>query len=169
MRKLPEILSEEEVLKLFSMTYVPKLKIQLELLYYCGLRVQEMISLRVQDIDFKAEVLKVVNGKGGKDRFVPLPKPLQVDLKAYLPTVTDYLFDTKKRNTQALLTRLSKKLGRSIHPHTLRHSYATHVLEKTNNLELVRELLGHTNIMTTQLYTHLTTKAKVKGIKEVWK
>lgn len=171
-KKLPEVLTEDEVLKLFSMIYNPQHRLQVELLYYCGLRISEMVSLRVRDIDLKQEVLKVVQGKGGKDRLVPLPKPLQPDLRAFLQSQPDpeaLLFGTSSRNTQGLLSRLSKKFGRRLHPHMLRHSYATHVLEKTNNIELVRDLLGHTDIRTTQIYTHLTTKAKKAGIGEVWK
>lgn len=172
MRKIPEILTEEEVLRLFSQIYHPKHKLQIQLLYYCGLRISEMLSLKVRDIDLKQEILKVVQGKGGKDRLVPIPKPIQQDLRAYLANIAHpeaNLFDTTVRNTQSLMTRLSIRFGRKLHPHMLRHSYATHVLEKTNNLELVRDLLGHSNIRTTQIYTHMTTKAKKAGINEVWK
>lgn len=175
-KKLPEILTEEEVLKLFSMIYNPNHRLQIQLLYYCGLRISEMLALKGRDIDLKQEVLKVVQGKGGKDRLIPLPKPLQPDLRSfmqsdqqYLTNFEGFLFKTSSRNTQGLLSRLSKKFGKRLHPHMLRHSYATHVLEKTNNIELVRDLLGHTDIRTTQIYTHLTTKAKKAGIGEVWK
>lgn len=170
-KKLPSILTEEEILKLFSLCYHPKHLIQLKLLYYCGLRLSEMINLRSQDLDLKSEILKVVQGKGGKDRFVPLPKPIIADLKSYCSDLKpeDLLFNTTNRNTQAFISRLGSKIGKKIHAHMLRHSYATHVLEKTNNIELVRELLGHSNIMTTQIYTHLSTKAIKKGISEVWK
>ena len=173
MRKLPKILSEEEVLKLFSMTYNPKHKMQLQLLYYCGLRISEMLSLKKRDIDIKDEVIKVVQGKGGKDRIIPIPKPLLHDLRIYLlqPFMDQEqdLFKTGSRATQGMLERLSEKFGKKVHPHMLRHSYATHILEKTNNLELVRDLLGHSDIRITQIYTHMTTKAKKAGIKEVWK
>lgn len=173
MKKLPKILTQEEVLKLFSMVYNPRHKIQLMLMYYCGLRVSEMLNLKKEHIDFKEEIIKVVQGKGGKDRLVPIPKPLAIDLKVYVAQPfmenTSDLFDTTSRATQGMLNRLSEKFGQRLHPHMLRHSYATHVLEKTNNLELVRDLLGHTDIRVTQVYTHLTTKAKKAGIKEVWK
>lgn len=170
-RKLPKILSEQEILKMFELTYNPQHKLQLKLLYYCGLRISEMLAIRKQDLNFREGVLKVVQGKGGKDRLVPIPKPLLADLKAYADgrLETDQLFWTKARNTQAMISRLGKKLGKPVHAHMLRHSYATHVLEKTNNLELVRDLLGHSNIQTTQIYTHLTTEAKKAGINEVWK
>jgi len=121
-----------------------------------GLRISEMLSLKKQDLDFKDEILKVVQGKGGKDRLVPLPKPLLADLQKYVADLQDHdkLFDTTARNTQAVISRLGKKLSKKLHAHMLRHSYATHVLEKTNNLELVRDLLGHSNIPDhTDLYT----------------
>ena len=173
MRKLPRILQEDEVLKLFSMVYDPKHKMQLKLMYYCGLRVSEMLNLKKSDINFKEEVLKVVQGKGGKDRLIPIPKPLQMELKSYLlqPFMDNQqsLFKTTSRATQYMLERVSKKFGKKVNPHMLRHSYATHVLEQTNNLELVRDLLGHSDIRITQIYTHMTTKAKKAGINEVWK
>lgn len=132
-----------------------------------------MLNLKRSDIDLKEEILKVVQGKGGKDRLIPIPKPLLHDLKIYLlqPFMDgkDDLFDTGSRATQAMMQRLSKKFGKKVHPHMLRHSYATHVLEQTNNIKLVQDLLGHSDIKTTQIYTHLTTKAKKAGIKEVWK
>ena len=173
MRKLPSILQEDEVLKLFSMVYDPKHKMQLKLMYYCGLRVSEILNLKKSDINFKEEVLKVVQGKGGKDRLIPIPKPLQMELKSYLlqPFMDNQqsLFKTTSRATQYMLERVSKKFGKKVNPHMLRHSYATHVLEQTNNLELVRDLLGHSDIRITQIYTHMTTKAKKAGINEVWK
>ena len=173
MRKLPSILQEDEVLKLFSMVYDPRHKMQLKLMYYCGLRVSEMLNLKKSDINFKEEVLKVVQGKGGKDRLIPIPKPLQMELKSYLlqPFMDNQqsLFKTTSRATQYMLERVSKKFGKKVNPHMLRHSYATHVLEQTNNLELVRDLLGHSDIRITQIYTHMTTKAKKAGINEVWK
>ena len=166
-------MQEDEVLKLFSMVYDPKHKMQLKLMYYCGLRVSEMLNLKKSDINFKEEVLKVVQGKGGKDRLIPIPKPLQMELKSYLlqPFMDNQqsLFKTTSRATQYMLERVSKKFGKKVNPHMLRHSYATHVLEQTNNLELVRDLLGHSDIRITQIYTHMTTKAKKAGINEVWK
>lgn len=172
-KKLPKILTRDEVLRLFQITYNPRHKMQLQLMYYCGLRVSEMLNLKKSDIDFKQEILKVVDGKGGKDRIIPIPKPLINDLQSYLmlPFVQDReeLFTTGPRATQTMMQRLSRKFGKKVHPHMLRHSFATHVLESTNNLELVRDLLGHSDIKITQIYTHLTTKAKKAGIKEVWK
>ena len=125
MRKLPSILQEDEVLKLFSMVYDPRHKMQLKLMYYCGLRVSEMLNLKKSDINFKEEVLKVVQGKGGKDRLIPIPKPLQMELKSYLlqPFMDNQqsLFKTTSRATQYMLERVSKKFGKKVNPHMLRH------------------------------------------------
>uniref|UniRef100_A0A6M3LL20 Putative site-specific tyrosine recombinase n=2 Tax=viral metagenome TaxID=1070528 RepID=A0A6M3LL20_9ZZZZ len=170
-KKLPEILTEDELRLLLSRAYNPSHKMQLMLMYYCGLRVSEMLAVKVEDIDFKNEVIKVVSGKGGKDRLVPIPRPLLADLKDYvsLYALDGRLFHTKARNIQNVIRRIGSQLGKRMHPHMLRHSYATHVLEKTNNIILVKDLLGHSDVRTTQIYTHLTTKAKKAGISEVWR
>jgi len=170
-KQLPNCLREPEVLKLFSLTWHPAHRLQLKFMYYCGLRVSEMLSLDIGDIDFKQELLKVVQGKGGKDRFIPLPKPIIADLRDYLKSqeiVSGRLFKTGRRNTGLFMARLGKQLGKKISPHILRHSYATFILEKTGNLELVRDLLGHTDIRTTQIYTHMDNESKKKAIKSIW-
>jgi len=170
-KKLPKILSESDVLKLFQAAWNPKHRIQFQLLYYCGLRVSEMLNLRVEDLDFKENILKVVSGKGGKDRLIPIPKPLKAALTQYIDLykVTGRIIKTGRRNTNYMLRKYGKQIGKGfVHPHTLRHSYATHILEKTNNLLLVKDLLGHESIATTQIYTHLTTKVKKASIKNIW-
>jgi len=171
-RILPKVISEDQALQLFAQTYNPHHRLQLMLMYYCGLRVSEMLALRLDAIDFKTEYIKVIQGKGGKDRLVPIPKPLIRELKQYLAVFprTGTLIYTHRRNTAAFLQRLGAKLGISwLHPHTLRHVYATHILEKTNNLLLVKELLGHESIATTQIYTHLTKEAKKTAVDGIWK
>ena len=173
MSKLPEILSEAEVLKMFQLSYFPPHRIQMQIMYYCGLRVSEMCSLERQDIDLKERVLKVRQGKGAKDRLIPIPKPLIEALKVYLDWIPETqlrIITTTPRNAGYIVKRFGKKIDRpKIHPHSLRHSYATHVLQKTGNIRLVQELLGHENIATTQIYTHLTTDDKKVGIDNVWK
>jgi integrase/recombinase XerD len=171
-RILPRVITEEQALKLFAQCYNPDHRIQLMFMYYCGLRVSEMLAVRLEDIDFKTEYIKVVQGKGGKDRLVPMPKPLIRELKQYLAVFPrqDRVILTKRRNTQAFMAALGRKLGIGwLHPHTLRHAFATHILEKTNNLLLVKELLGHESISTTQIYTHLTKESKKAAIDGVWK
>ncbi len=166
------VLSEDKVLRVISLAYKPEHKLQIMLLYYCGLRVSESCNLTIEDLDLKADILKVVSGKGGKDRLVPIPKPLKVYLIEYLKIYeikTGRLIKTQKRNANFYIKKIGLKMGiEGLHPHTLRHSYATHVLEETNNLNLVKDLLGHTDIKTTQIYTHTSTKAKTESIKSVW-
>jgi len=157
-KKLPKILSESDVLKLFQAAWNPKHRIQFQLLYYCGLRVSEMLNLRVEDLDFKENILKVVSGKGGKDRLIPIPKPLKAALTQYIDLykVTGRIIKTGRRNTNYMLRKYGKQIGKGfVHPHTLR-------------LLLVKDLLGHESIATTQIYTHLTTKVKKASIKNIW-
>lgn len=170
-RKIPEILTEEEILKLFNVCYNPLHRIQLQLMYYCGLRVSEMCALERTDINLKERILKVRQGKGAKDRLIPIPKPLIQSLIIFLeqnPRLK--LIDTTPRNAGYIVKRYARKIGRfNIHPHSLRHSYATHLLQKTGNLILIRNLLGHENIQSTQIYTHLTIDDKKTSIDNVWK
>jgi len=170
-RKIPEVLKEDEVLKLFQYTFNPHHRIMFMLMYYCGLRVSEVLSLRQSDIDLKEGLLKVVSGKGGKDRLVPVPRPLLSPYKEYVRLFKpdNHLFSYTRQTVFQAIKRVGKKIGRpKIHPHTLRHSYATHILKESNNLKLVQDLLGHSSISTTQIYTHIDTTAKQKNIKRIW-
>jgi len=170
-RKLPEVMKEEEVLKLFQYTFTPHHKLVMMFMYYCGLRVSEAINLSTDDIDLKDSTLMVKSGKGGKDRLVPIPKPM---MQAYKDFIKLYkpegkIFTFGKRSVHYMVKRQGAKIGKpTIHPHTLRHSYATHILKKTNNLKLVKDLLGHESIATTQIYTHLDTTTKQANIKKIW-
>ena len=83
-KKLPMVLTEDKILRLLSLCYVPAHKLQIMLLYYCGLRVQECVNIKIEDLDFKTDILKVISGKGGKDRLVPIPKPLKMYLQEYI-------------------------------------------------------------------------------------
>lgn len=188
-KKLPDVWTQQEIQKLLNLNYFKPLRkypeksktrrrrvlLQIMLCYYCGLRVSEMMSLKARDIDLEQDVLKVVCGKGGKDRFVPIPRPLKSKLKDYLQARQGRLFPSKVglrsqvRNFQLILERLGKAhFNKKLHPHILRHSYATHVLEKTGNLELVRGLLGHSSIHSTLIYTHLSMAFRKDAIKDVW-
>ncbi len=138
-------------------------------MYYCGLRVSEMLSLRVENIEFSKGYLKVVSGKFNKDRLVPMPKPLKEELKKYVANKQGKLFKTGVRNIQKFMNRVGlEHFGKRLHPHILRHSYATHVLERTDNLELVRDLLGHSSIQATTIYTHLSVKKRKDAIDGIW-
>jgi integrase/recombinase XerD len=174
MRKLPKVLSKDEIDLLFQRAKSERDKVLLMTLYYLGLRVSEAIHARVEDFDLKGGVFKVIKGKdtsggGGKDRLVPIPdvlkKEMLIYLKMYNKQEGDSLFGLKSRQSA---THICKALRNDIHPHMLRHSYATHVYDKTGNLLAVKELLGHESISTTQIYTHLSGEQKKKLIDNVF-
>ncbi len=167
-RKLPKIIKYEEVLQLFSKTKKVRDRILLETIYYCGLRVSEAINLKMEDIDIKDRTLTVRQGKGGKDRIIPLPKQLTQDLLMWTKMKT---FNPEERLfpiTRIRVHQIIKDLNKNIHVHTLRHSYATYLVEQGENLRTVQELLGHSKLQTTTLYTHLSTKHKKKAIDRVF-
>jgi len=181
---LPKALSKEEVLKLLGGLRAPTQEVidtrtlvhkgrdsaMTELLYSSGLRVSELISLRLGDINFEAGFLKVM-GKGGKERVVPIGKRALKKVKRYMEEIrpailkkknSDYLFVsargrplTRQRFFQALKA-LGHALGISLSPHTLRHSFATHMLEGGADLRSLQKMLGHSDIATTQIYTKVT-------------
>ena len=166
-RKVPEVRTHEYCLNLISKATTPRNKMLLELVYFCGLRVSEALNVSVEDINFKEEVLKVMKGKGNKQRLTPMPKPLTIDLKQWLSLeniVAGKLFKIKRVQAHNII----KKLDPTMHMHTLRHSYATHVYEHTHDLNKVKDLLGHENIGTTAIYAHVSTKEKKETIKGVF-
>jgi len=166
-RKVPEVRSHEYCLNLISKATTPRNKMLLELIYYCGLRVSEALNVAVEDINFKEEVIKIMKGKGNKQRLTPMPKSLMIDMKQWLnlENITEgKLFSIKRCQAHNIL----KKLDPTIHLHTLRHSYATHVYEHTHDLRKVQELLGHENMATTSIYAHVSTKEKKETIKGVF-
>jgi integrase/recombinase XerD len=173
-KKLPQILTVEEIEKLINV--IPKNSLKgkrdkaiIELLYSSGLRVSEIINLKIKDLDFNNNYLKCF-GKGSKERIVPFGELAKNYIFDYLNEreknniKSEYLFTTKKgekllrQEINNFLRVYSKraKLKKKVHPHMLRHSFATHLLERGADLRSVQELLGHVDISTTQIYTHLT-------------
>lgn len=174
---LPEFLSVGEVEQLLS---VPDIRrdqgirdrTALEVLYATGMRVSELVNLRTGQVDLMAGVIRVV-GKGNKERLVPFGRQAQKWLRRYLSNVRPKV--DKKKSTDLFLTHRGKRMTRQnfwillkrylhqcriqkhVTPHTLRHSFATHLLERGADLRVVQELLGHADISTTQIYTHLQT------------
>ncbi len=139
----------------------------LELLYGCGLRLSELVGLDVEDVDLSAGIVRVL-GKGGKQRQVPLGRLARAATRAWLaqhpePLPGEPLFTGtgRRRISPRTVQQRVKKTARerladdSLHPHMLRHSYATHLLESSGDLRAIQELLGHSDIATTQVYTHL--------------
>jgi site-specific recombinase XerD len=171
-KPLPKYLTVSEVKRLLSPCRNLKHLCILQVLYGCGLRVSEVLALTIADIDSAAMCLMVRGAKGKKDRALPLPQTLLHNLRqyylAYRPEV--FLFEGQnggKYSTKSIQNFIKKyareaKIQKSITPHILRHSYATHQLENGVNIRYVQELLGHNSIKTTELYTHVTKISKNK-------
>ena len=172
-QKLPKVMTIEEIETILKQNLTPEQKVIVELLYGCGLRVSELVNLELNNIDIIARYLQCT-GKGSKERIVPLGKKACKAIKDYLPQ-RDYLINKSRRNTKKLLitetgrtltrqdvynfiSEQGKKIHKHISPHTLRHSFATHLLENGADLRIVQELLGHSDVATTQLYTHISKK-----------
>jgi len=165
-RKLPEVLTKEEVRKLINATETKKSKLILSLLYSSGLRVSEVVNLKPSNIDFEEKIGKVKGGKGGKDRNFIISDTLCKDLKNYLKKreSNEFVFSKSKalttRNIQKIVKNVKQKanITKKVTPHTLRHSFATHLLEDGTDIRMIQALLGHASLNTTQLYTHISTE-----------
>ena len=167
-KTLPCVLSPDEVLRLFEAAAPGRDRVLLQTAYACGLRIGELLHLRVTDIDSARMVVHVRQGKGAKDRLVPLSQRLLDDLRRYWKQYrpTTWLFPgafpdraLTASNVQRLCQRLVARAGISkpATPHTLRHSYATHLLEAGVDVVTLQKLLGHRDLSTTAHYLHLTT------------
>ena len=181
-KKLPVILSVAEVRQILSRLRLPRYQACLSTIYSCGLRLQEGTNLRVADIDSGRMMIHVRHGKGAKDRYVPLPQRTLELLRDYWKTHRHpgLLFPAEGRNHGKLAQAIEPMSKRSVQQafraalkdsrlnkrasvHTLRHSWATHLLEAGVNLRLIQEWLGHSSPATTSVYTHLTVKAEQLG------
>jgi integrase/recombinase XerD len=172
--KLPVVLSTGEVHRILNHLEKPAYRACLSVIYGCGLRLQEGIGLHVGDVDSERMCLHIRHGKGGKDRYVPLPESVLPLLRAYWLTHRHptWLFPAKTK-TGALGTMCPTGVQRAFKAalrdsgvnkaatvHTLRHSWATHLLEAGVNLRLIQLWLGHSSLKTTAIYTHLTRPAE---------
>jgi len=170
-KTLPTVLSRDEVQRLLDATPPGQPRLLFRLTYAAGLRVREATHLRLRDLDFARGVLKVCQGKGRKDRLVPLPHTLRDDLvtvsRAAGRRADDWLFpgqDRRRPQTASAMQRLCARLARAcgfdkrVTPHTLRHSYATHLLEAGVDLVTIQRLLGHRSLQTTARYLHVSTQ-----------
>lgn len=167
-KKLPVVLSRDEVLRLLLATPNLKHRTILTILYGSGLRISELINLKIADIDFARKQVFIRDAKGRKDRVVALSERIYGLLHDYLQTYQPDTFLFNGQNSlrysansiRRFLGRAVKKAGiqKNITPHTLRHSYATHLLEGGVDLKYVQELLGHKKPETTQIYLHITKK-----------
>tara|TARA_Y100001935_G_scaffold149026_1_gene123025 strand:+ start:1005 stop:1913 length:909 start_codon:yes stop_codon:yes gene_type:complete len=176
--KLPEVLTEDEIKKLISSVnleaeFGQRNKTIIEVLYGTGIRVSELTELKLSNIFFNENILKVT-GKGNKERFVPLGKIASIEIKKYLndrgklkinSKFSDILFLNKygRQLTRSMIFKVindsskNAKIDKKISPHTLRHSYATHLLKNGADLRTIQLILGHESITTTEIYTHLDT------------
>jgi integrase/recombinase XerD len=176
-RKLPDTLSKEEIDKIadcidLSVPEGERNKAIIESLYGCGLRVSELINLKITDIFFKEMFVKII-GKGNKERLVPIGRIAVKQIKLYLDNSRNQLIPKKGDEDIVFLNRRGGRLSRTmiflivkdlgekaslrknISPHTFRHSFATHLVEGGADLRAVQEMLGHASIITTEIYTHL--------------
>ncbi len=172
-KKLPEILTKEEIKRMIEATYNVKHKLILKLLYGCGLRVSEVVNLYKRDLDFNDKLIHVKLSKGKKDRFVKIPEKLYEELKNYCALNQEEMVFPSNRGgklttatIQAIVEKAAKKAGitKEVYPHLLRHCFATHLLEQGTDLRIIQKLLGHSDIKTTQMYTQIS-QASIKNIK----
>ncbi len=178
-KKIPSFLTVEEVkamINTFDEEKELKYKTIISVLYFCGLRVSELCNLRVEDVSFYPPYIKVVMGKGNKDRLVPISDSiiplLEKYVERYKPKV--YFIESRGKSIHPatvfrIVKRAAQRAGitKKIHPHTLRHSFATHLIMNNVNVKIVQELLGHANLSTTSIYLHVADKEKFDAVKKL--
>jgi site-specific recombinase XerD len=186
-QKLPVVLSRDEVWRILGAVRIPVYRVCLTTIYACGLRLLEGAQLQVPDIDGDRTMLHI-HGKRAKDRYVPLPDDTLALLRDHWRTHRNplWLFPTGTRShvaplgdpavgavsrssLQSAFCRAVKRSGvhKRAHVHTLRHSYATHLLEAGVTLQLIQEYLGHTSLRTTAIYTHLTRELRDAALQPI--
>ena len=177
-KKLPVVLTEDEIKNLINSIdlnhdFGQRNKTIIEILYGTGIRVSELVNLKLSNIFFKENIIKVI-GKGNKERFVPLGEIASYEIKIYINNRNERKIDSKssdilflnrygRRLTRSMIFKIisdaSKRIGldKKISPHTLRHSFATHLIKNGADLRTIQLILGHESITTTEIYTHLDT------------
>ena len=174
--RLPQVLSKEEINKIINSINNPKHKLAIALMYGAGLRVSEVTRLKVADMDFDRRIIRINHGKGNKDRLSIMPTNL-IDLINELiqkKTPDNFIFSSKsrhyhlqERSLQKVFARAIKKAGitKKATCHSLRHSFATHLLEQGTDIRYIQVLLGHKRLETTQIYTKVSTRVldKIKS------
>lgn len=182
---LPKLLNEKELSKLFNALENKKHKAMLFTAYSAGLRVSEIVNLKIADIDSGRMQIMVANAKGKKDRYVNLSPVLLDILRKYIveykPSPKIYLFESEQtltayptRTVQQIFSTAKHKAGirKEVGIHSLRHSFATHLLDKGTDIKYIKDLLGHFNIKTTERYLHVSKKQLVNIISpfdDLWK
>jgi site-specific recombinase XerD len=179
-KKLPVVLSVEEVRQILDRVRLWHYRVCLSTIYACGLRLQEGLHLQVSHIDGARRMVHVCHGKGGKDRYVPLPQPVLEMLRQYWGSHRDpvWIFPSSHQTVQGPMNAtglqrafhaalLSSGIPKPASVHTLRHSYATHLLEAGLNLRIIQTYLGHTSPNTTAIYTHLTQPSEEVAVQAI--
>ena len=172
-RKLPEILTKEELKRMIDLTENIKHRLILKVLYGCGLRVSEAVNLKKADVNVTEGLMHIRMGKGKKDRFVKIPSSIAEEIKSYCALLRgDIVFPSNRggklttATIQAVVEQAAKRAGikKEVYPHLLRHSFATHLLESGVDIRIIQKLLGHSDIKTTQIYTQIS-QASIKNVK----
>jgi len=173
-KSVPEVLSREEIKKLIVAAPTTKTRLIIKLLYSTGLRVSELVNLKINDLNLDDRSGWVRRGKGNKDRFFTISSLVIDDIKKHISTLDPnqgYLLPGKNnvltpRNIQKLLQTAASKAGltKTVSPHKIRHSFATHMLDSGVDIRIIQELLGHADLSTTQIYTHVSNE-QLKRVK----
>ena len=172
-KRLPEVLTKDEVRQLIESTDTVKSRLIVSLLYSTGLRVSELVNLKVSDLNLGDKTGWVRRGKGNKDRLFVMSENLSEELKEYLELKgkeNEYVFSKDRplttRNIQKIIKGARHRAGisKKTTPHTLRHSFATHLLEQGIDIRVIQAMLGHSSLSTTQVYTHISSE-QLKKVK----
>jgi site-specific recombinase XerD len=171
-KTLPKVISKEKIKLILELSSNLKHRLVIKLLYSSGLRLQELVDLKREDIDFDRGLIHVKRGKGKKDRITLLSDSLKNDLLKYYSVNefrSKYVFEGRKgkyakKSIQEILKKLGRKIGVKITPHMLRHSFATHLLEAGTDICYIQKLLGHSDLKTTEVYTYVSQKG-IEGIR----
>lgn len=164
-KRLPEVLTKDEVKNLIDSADNRKSRLIISVLYSAGLRVSELVNLKLDDVNFNDKTGWVRKGKGSKDRLFTISENLVDELKEYLKDREHkFVFSKSKplttRNIQKIIKLTSKRaeIQKKVTPHTLRHSFATHLLEQGTDIRVIQAMLGHASLNTTQIYTHISSE-----------
>lgn len=175
MRKLPKFLDETDVVKLWEAMESPTDRLMAKVGYYLGLRVSELVGICWEDINLKNSTAKITwqNAKGSKERIVPIPLPLEKELKHWsaIMSPSGRLFKMSSTTAWRRIKRAGKVAGLAswVTCHTLRHSYATTLLKGCKRLEIVQDNLGHASIVTTRIYAQCCTEDRQAEVDKTWK
>jgi integrase/recombinase XerD len=156
-KRLPKFITYDELNRLLENAENYRDKLIIKFLFYTGVRVSELIKIKKSDIIFEEGFVKVY-GKGGKERIVPIPKELLNELKDYINKInTENIFPLSSRQVERIIKNIAKKAGinKKVTPHILRHSLATTLLSKGVDIRYIQEILGHSSLNITQIYTHV--------------